>query len=117
MNNLHTYIQPQLESIIDELISAGHTAESMNTTLAKPDWHREIPFRDVKLHFLGVHNLTLSDWMILVNLITDDYRTFPETLLLQVSTTIEARWEIHMRLKQEDYMANYQYELQEVVGL
>lgn len=117
MNNLHLYFQPQIESIIDELISAGHTAESMNATLANPDWHRELPFRDVKLHFLGTHNLTLSDWMILVNLITDDYRTFPETLLLQLSTTIEARWEIHMKHEQEDYTANFKPQLQEVVGL
>lgn len=107
MNNLHLYIQPQLESIIDELISAGHTAESMNATLTNPDWHRELPFRDVKLHFLGVHNLTLSDWIMLHGLIEGDYRTFKDNLHLQVSTTIEARWEIHMRHEQEDYRANY----------
>lgn len=107
MNNLHLYFQPQLESIIDELISAGHTAESLSTPLTKPDWHREIPYRDMKINFLGVHNLTLSDWMILVTLITEEYKTFNESLILQLSITIEARWEIKQIHEQEDYMTNF----------
>lgn len=115
--SIHLYFQPQLESIIDELISKGLTLPELTEPLAKPDWHREIPYRDVKLHFLGKYNIDLSDWIILFTMDTDDYKTFAETLHLQLSITIEARWEIKQRHEQEDYMANYKPQLQEVVGL
>lgn len=115
MDNLHLYIQPQIESIIDELIFKGYTAESLSTALVEPDWHREIPYRDMKIHFLGKHNITISDWVILVTLITDDHKTFKETLLLQISTTIESRWEIKQRHEQEDFMVNYIPELEVAV--
>lgn len=104
MNNLHQYLQPQLESIIDDLISKGYTLPELTLT---GDWQRETPFRDMKLRFNQAF-LTLDDWITLHGLIDGDYRPFKANLELQITTTIEARWEIHMRLKQEDYMANYE---------
>lgn len=115
--SIHLYFQPQLDSIIDELISKGLTLPELTEPLSKPDWHREIPYRDVKIHFLGKYNIDISDWIILHTLIQGDYKTFAETLQLQLSITIESRWEIEQRHEQEDYTANFKPQLQEVVGL
>jgi hypothetical protein len=117
MNSLHTYIQPQLESIIDELIFKGYTAESLSTPLTNINWWwNESPYDQAVIDCDGMRG-TFKHLLRTVELITDEYTVFNYNLILQLSITIEARWEIHMKHAQEDYMANYQYELQEVVGL
>src|SRR5690554_2244626 len=98
MDNLHLHIQSQLESIIDELISTGHTAESLSTPLTNINWWwNESPYDKAIIDCDGMSG-TFKHLLRMAELMTDEYALFNYNLILQLSVTIEARWEIHMRL-------------------
>lgn len=107
MNNLHLYIQPQLELIIDELISAGYTAQCLSEPLTNINWWwNESPYDKAVIDCDGMRG-TFKHLLRTVELITGEYTLFNYNLILQISTTIEARWEIKQRHEQEDHMANF----------
>lgn len=117
MDNLHAHIQQQLESIIDDLIFQGYTANELSAPLTNINWWwDESPYQYSIIHTDGMEG-TFKHLLRLVEIITGSNTAFNLDLIEQVSTTIESRWEIKRRHEQEDCMQSYQYELQEVVGL
>lgn len=115
--NLHLFLQPQLESIIDDLIFQGYTAHELSAPLTNINWWwDESPYQYSIVHMDGMSG-TFKHLLRLVEIITGSNTAFNLDLIEQVSTTIEARWAIKRRHDREDYMASYQYELQGAVGL
>lgn len=107
MNNLHTYIQPQLESIIEDLMFQGYTASELQEPLNNINWWwNESPYEYAIIDCDGVEG-TFKGWLRTVEIMTGSNTVFNLDLILQLSTTIEARWAIKQRHEQEDYMANY----------
>jgi hypothetical protein len=107
MNNLHLYIQPQLDSIIDELISAGYTATCLSEPLTNiHNWYDSKPYEDMTFNLDG-SKATFKQLLFIGELMDIEYTLFNYSLILQVSTTIEARWEIKQRHEQEDYLSNF----------
>src|SRR5690554_8014613 len=103
MNNLHLFLQPQLESIIDELIFKSHARGELLDCLCNINWWwDESPYNHETIHLDGFEG-TFKHLLRMVDIITNDETLFNLDLIQQLQITIEARWEIHMRLKQEDY--------------
>lgn len=102
MNNLHLHIQPQLESIIDDLIFQGHTEHGLQSILVDTNnWYESSPYQYSIIHTDGMEG-TFKHLLRLVDIITGDNRAFNLDLIEQLGTTIEARWEIRLRHMQED---------------
>lgn len=107
MDNLHLYIQPQLESIIDELIFQGYTASELQEPLTNINWWWNMaPYDKVTIDCDGMAG-SIKHVLRAVELFTGDSSSFNLDLMECVSCAIESRWEIQQRHEQEDYMANY----------
>lgn len=96
------YFQPQLDSIISELLSEScqpHCLlEPLNNTLY---WWVQKPYTDMTLHYEHAE-MSIVGWLNTIELITGSDEQFNSDLIHMIQCTIERQWEIKLREWAED---------------